>query len=730
MNLRTYKATGLCITAARRLLGLRIRVSGGDALPDRPTVFAANHFTRLETLLVPYVIYQCEDRPVRSLATHTVFRGAIGRYLRNVGVMSVRDPQRNRTIMSDLITRRSDWVIYPEGGLIKNKKVVDGTRLSLSHPRRVGPPHTGGAMLALKAEIAKRRFVRACRAGDEQRLGYYRHALGLRRVDDVHDEPIVIVPLTIGFYPLRPQSNLLARLVRRLSRPLDPRAEEELLVESSLLVGRGEVFVHFGQPIEVADYLDAPTTLARRIVGLFSESRHADVLLRRQAARLTEDTMRRVYAGTEVNVDHLFCTALRTLQQDRVPIEELHRGLHLAGLELRRDGGVRLHPGLLPGLGELVRGADWPALEDVRALAERQGVLCRDGTDYLVDRAALRDEADFHRIRLEATVQVIANEIEPNAAAVQLIERSVNLPAGDARRRLGELIHERHVTEFRLDYETWFEPEESKPVTHGQPLLLMPRRPRGGVVLVHGYLSSPEQMRPLAERLRERGLVVYAVRLPGHGTAPEQLTQVTWRQWLDAVLHAHDVVAPHAGRTIVGGFSLGGILALLLAARRRDDVHGVFTINAPIRLRDFRAPLVPVVVQASGTLRRFGLSSAHPQRTGHRTESPETNYARDYLHGVRELRRAISAARCDLGNVTAPALVLQSDADPVVAPASGPLLLDALGSASKRLVELASARHVVLQGPEREAVFAAIAHFVDEQVAGSATETNGSAAAG
>ena len=67
MNVRAYRATGACITAVRRMLGFQIRVSGAESLPDRPTLFVANHFTRLETMLVPYVIFQAAGRPVRAL---------------------------------------------------------------------------------------------------------------------------------------------------------------------------------------------------------------------------------------------------------------------------------------------------------------------------------------------------------------------------------------------------------------------------------------------------------------------------------------------------------------------------------------------------------------------------------------------------------------------------------------------------------------------------------------
>src|SRR5688572_17767016 len=39
-------------------------------------------------------------------------------------------------------------------------------------------------------------------------------------------------------------------------------------------------------------------------------------------------------------------------------------------------------------------------------------------------------------------------------------------------------------------------------------------------LLLHGFTGSPWDMRPLGERLSERGYAVRAIRLPGHGSTP------------------------------------------------------------------------------------------------------------------------------------------------------------------------------------------------------------------
>ena len=57
MGLKTYKATELWLNAVKKLLGFQLRVSGAENIPDRPTMFVSNHFTRIETFLTPYALF-------------------------------------------------------------------------------------------------------------------------------------------------------------------------------------------------------------------------------------------------------------------------------------------------------------------------------------------------------------------------------------------------------------------------------------------------------------------------------------------------------------------------------------------------------------------------------------------------------------------------------------------------------------------------------------------------
>lgn len=713
MGVTAYKATGLVISAVSRLLGVQVRVTGTENLLTRPTLFVANHFTRIETFLVPWVIYRYAGRTVRCLGTYSVFTGMFGRYFEALGGMSTRDPRRNRTIIRELMTGHANWMIYPEGGLIKNKKMIRRGRLHLDHPERLGPPHTGAAMLALKAEMCKRRYLEADRQDEPRRVEYYQEAFGLTGTDEVCEDGIVIQPVTLTFYPMRPSRNLINRVAKFFVHDLDPRIDEELQVEGSILLRSADVCVHFGQPIEVSQYLGKVTALARRVAGIFSEDSHTDLFLRQQARRLTDVCMRSIYNNVEISFDHLLCYGLRVFEGDRIQIDDLRGVLYLAATELCSADALRLHPTLRNGITSLVTGQRFGPWDEAIELALKEGVLQEDGDDYVINRVALQEGHDFHNIRLEKMMQVIANELEPVKPAVDVVRRMVNLPAAQLRKLISAALHRREVERFEQDYAAAFTIGESKPRDLGEPFFLEARNARAGVVLVHGYLASPEQVRPFAEFLRDQGFSVYAVRLAAHGTAPDQLAGVRWQQWMDSVLRGHALMRRHCDTVIAGGFSLGGILSLHLAAMRPESVGGVFSINAPMKLADRRAPLIGPLVRAHGFLRRLGLANGHYRLSNEGTESPEINYRTDDLRAVRELRRAVESCRRTLGEVTAPALVIQSDTDPLVVPGSARRLLAGLGSDDKVLIELPFDHHLIVRGEGSQTVFEAVGRFIN-----------------
>ena len=87
----------------------------------------------------------------------------------------------------------------------------------------------------------------------------------------------------------------------------------------------------------------------------------------------------------------------------------------------------------------------------------------------------------------------------------------------------------------------------------------------GHALLMHGLTDSPYSMKALAESLHSRGFEVTVLRMPGHGTFPSMMTQMSVADWTAALrIAARDVASrarPHQP-FYIGGYSTGGTLAL------------------------------------------------------------------------------------------------------------------------------------------------------------------------
>jgi alpha-beta hydrolase superfamily lysophospholipase len=117
-----------------------------------------------------------------------------------------------------------------------------------------------------------------------------------------------------------------------------------------------------------------------------------------------------------------------------------------------------------------------------------------------------------------------------------------------------------------------------------------------GVLLIHGMSDAPYSMRSLAERLHAAGAAVVAMRVPGHGTAPSGLVDVTWKDMAGAVaLAARHLRDQAAERPLyIVGYSNGGALAVEHAlASLTDDtlapVDGLVLLSPEIGITKLAA---------------------------------------------------------------------------------------------------------------------------------------------
>jgi esterase/lipase len=232
------------------------------------------------------------------------------------------------------------------------------------------------------------------------------------------------------------------------------------------------------------------------------------------------------------------------------------------------------------------------------------------------------------------------------------------------------------------------------------------------VVLVHGFLAAPREVRELAEYLGRQGVWVYAPRLRGHGTAPADLAGRTYREWVDSVDEGYGIMSNICRRVVVGGFSFGGGLALDLAARV-PGVAGVFAVSPPMRLHDISSRFAPAVDLWNRLMVLAHYGGAKKEFVEITPEHPDINYARLPVAAIHEMERFMAALEPKLAGVTAPSLVIQATGDPVVDPAGSLRLFERIGSTQKRYLSFDFERHGIITGEGAGEVHAAIGGFVE-----------------
>ena len=720
MDSIAFQSTKWSLAALTRLVKADFRLHNLEAIEDDMSIiFVVNHFTRLETLLLPYFLYKHTGLQIWSLADAALFEGHLGQYMNSMGTLSTRDPDRDSIIVAALLEGRHPWIIFPEGAMIKDKKVVNHAGMfSVWNNGKRRPPHTGAATLALRAEYFRQKLQSIHAQSNDKLRAEIVEKFGLDP-DNIHsvlEKRTVIIPVNITYYPIRSHENLILKVVRSLAGHLSQRAIEELSVEGTVLSNDTDIDIRLGTPIVVADYLTHPD-YEKLISG---EAFHLDTLEQNPKSILNDTTrkimlryMSDIYTLTTINYDHIFATIIR-YQRARSFTERAYRNrIFLCVYEIQKLGLFYLHTLLSKHYQEIVYEDHSPRFNEFISVCLDEKILQRNGSLYIKDFNRQHDKSEFKNERMLHLSRVIANEIEPLKDLTRIIRDIANMPRAQLSQRIRQIFIAEDLKCFDQAFYAALEHPDRKPRTVGEPFLLHPKRIRGGIVLVHGYLSAPQEILELATYLYKRNYLVYGVRLQGHGTSPQDLATATWQDWYESVNRGYTIIKSYTDHIIVGGFSTGGVLALLAAARKGDKIRAVFAINAPRELKKYSAHLAPAVVTMNTLLQKLkGVES--PQRifVDNHPENEAINYLRNPVIGVQELDRAMSAMNLDLPKIVSPTFLIQGSRDPIVCPSSGQYIFDRIGTADKQLLTLNRDRHGIVLGGRSEEVFEHIDHFL------------------
>lgn len=105
-----------------------------------------------------------------------------------------------------------------------------------------------------------------------------------------------------------------------------------------------------------------------------------------------------------------------------------------------------------------------------------------------------------------------------------------------------------------------------------------------GALLIHGLLDCPFSLRDVGTNLQANGILVRSVLLPGHGTKPSDLINVSYHDWIQAVRYGVESLSKEVEHIYLIGYSTGAALSIYHALHD-SKIAGIILISPAIRLK-------------------------------------------------------------------------------------------------------------------------------------------------
>jgi carboxylesterase len=231
-----------------------------------------------------------------------------------------------------------------------------------------------------------------------------------------------------------------------------------------------------------------------------------------------------------------------------------------------------------------------------------------------------------------------------------------------------------------------------------------------GVLLVHGWTSTPYEVRRLGKYLNENGYTVLGIQLTGHGTVPKDLEGVKWGQWLNDVRDGYEKLAQTCEKVFIGGTSIGANLALVFA-KEKKEIAGLILMATPNRLK-----FENVVILFAKTLKIFGRyrKKYYPPTFGARkTITRLISYQTYPIDSALETFELIKYMRNNLAAISQPVLIMQSTHDHIVEKNSMEIIHEKVSSTVKKKIYINKAYHTFISDIKNEHIFQDILDFIE-----------------
>ena len=732
INHSTY---GLCVRifrASKKILKLNIKLHEDELTLDKASdsgdIFLFNHFARFETFIPQYLLYEATGAYCRSVAAPELFNGddRFSQFLYSIGVVPNNIDNLFPFLAKEILHGRK-LIVFPEGGMVKDKQVIDkhGRYNIFSRTANIRRKHhRGAAVIALALDTFKTALLRDFSTGNYQQVEHWAEHLEFDSSEALMKKalkPTIIVPGNITFYPIQVSDNILHKAVRLFNKNINKRLAEELIIEGNLLFKHTDMDIRFAKPIVIGDYWRwwekrlLPNVVHRfasleELFKLQPDKGHLggrlhSLGMKAKSNRVRDDYMHAMYGAVTINLSHIASYLILALYNQglrRLGCAHFHKMLYLCIKKLQATDYF-LHRSLRnpEEYGALVSHGSM-RLDQLLQTAKSMSLIHIEKGCYVLDAKLIKDFT-IDEIRTENLISVYANEVAPLKKAIRIIESAISQVDAISDRQFALYRYNDQQISTEWDYKKFRKPrfdeinrQQTATADPNWFFLTASREPADAVLLIHGFLAGPAEMRSLGERLHSQGYHVLGVRLKGHGTSPWDLHERNWEEWLGSVKRGYDIIKAFSETVHIIGFSTGGLLALLFAAKYpHQKIKSLISVSAPVDFKNKNLKFVPLLHHANKVARLVSSDGVMPFRPNI-PEHPEVNYQHIPIRALYELQKLVEHLMSIPLKINAKVRLFQADNDPVVEASSVDKLYQHIAADDQSITIVQSDRHGII----------------------------------
>lgn len=229
-----------------------------------------------------------------------------------------------------------------------------------------------------------------------------------------------------------------------------------------------------------------------------------------------------------------------------------------------------------------------------------------------------------------------------------------------------------------------------------------------GVLMFHGFTSTPQELKSFAQYLSKKGITVYAPLIAGHGTHVVDLAKTRKKDWEKSAFEAYKKISEYSEEVYIAGSSFGANLAFQVAEKKR--IAGLISMGAPMIFRKHNT--MRVVLPFASIF--FNFIKKKYNANDKKIIENKLHYKETPLNCVASMTNLLKESEKTLLNITAPSLIMQSDTDYLLSRLNAELIYKKINSKKKKLFFVPDSYHVFCIDKNKGIAFREIYKFIKE----------------